>query len=230
MRILDITELLNEQNIGHNYNFNPSIAQFNETNIYVVTYRHVTYRITDGNQYECYQIWWQPEILLRQELDDIVDRSLDCKYRKNGLTTETIQFFIGNLPPNNLYFDGTGLLVFELIDDKILPKYHVPNLFPNEYNQDTRIQYNGSDNSFTLTYNIFEDNLTQSIHMVTRKLFIDLQSGLIELSPESYMLTAEHRIVEKNCVYVNSDVLYEINKNFTIYEYHPEGQIIKKKY
>ena len=54
MRILDITGLLNEENIGHNYNFNPSIAHIHETNIYVVAYRHVTYRITDGNQYECY--------------------------------------------------------------------------------------------------------------------------------------------------------------------------------
>jgi|LauGreSBDMM110SN_4_FD.fasta_scaffold170299_1 hypothetical protein len=57
--------------------------------------------------------------------------------------------------------------------------------------------------------------------MVTRKMFIDLQTGIVQLLPESYMLLADHKPIEKNCVYnyASKDVLYEINKNFTIYEY-----------
>ena len=92
MRIIDITDILNDSKTAHNYNFNPSIANYPNSNIYVVTYRHVNYRITDGNTFECYQIWWEPDILLRQNLDESIDRSLACKYRKTGLNNQTITF------------------------------------------------------------------------------------------------------------------------------------------
>lgn len=225
MKIVDLTEKLKTNiNDTNYYIFNNSLVHYKD-NIFLMTYRTIKYNLEE--RIHPWSFWWNGYKLLKKceieknkHFDDTFKLYSQSKYR-NDLAFDSILTFNDTktdyIPLNLQEFDSTGLAILEYIDDEFHVKYNINNIFENLMNQDARLAI--IDGSIWITYNVFLFNKNDilQVELCKREIFIDLEAKIIFFGKENFLLNHEHKLVEKNCVIHNENVLYEIHDNFTVF-------------
>jgi hypothetical protein len=220
MWILDLTSLL-QLDITNYYVFNLGMAPYRDS-LYLCVYRVCKYDINIS--YHPWKIWDNGYKFFPDS-----QKVIGMKYRKIGVHTGEINHSIEvgpnavqDMSPQTPEFDSTGICLLRFTGDKFELVFNLNNLFNGDMNQDCRIYK--VDDKYLLTYNVFESDTktkTKYVKMKKRTLYIkphpdSSEQYKLHLTAESYMYNHIYKNVDKNCVYIDGGVLYEIGKTLDI--------------
>ena len=200
MYIQDMTHLISKDEPNY-YVFNPSMIPLNVngTEFYLVCYRLAKYDIPV--LYHPWKVWDNGYKFFSNPR-----RTLSLKYRDKLGPRLHHSIKSGenrSLGAIDEEWDSTGLAL--LRKDWSLV-WNLPVLFPDEMNQDCRLQSGGF-----LTYNVFENLSQPRVTIRQRRLDVNMTDDVFELhlSEESYLVENLQR-VEKHCFRLGSDVIYDL--------------------
>lgn len=222
MKFHDLTKNISLSTNNY-YVFNNSLIHYKD-NIFLMSYRVIKYNLnktihpwkfwTDG-----YKMVQKDIIENNEHLADVYKLYNITKYRKKISEDYVVSLDndIDNINSLLYEFDGTGIVILKYEDGNFIIEKNINNIFEKDMNQDARLQYD--NDQLWITYNAFficSENNKLMVDMCKRQLFIN--NNFIYMAPEQHLFNFDHKLVEKNCTLHNSHVLYEINKNFTVYD------------
>jgi hypothetical protein len=213
MIILDFTDILNNGAMNY-YTFNPCLLHIGQ-NKYLVVYRIASYDLP--MTYHCWKVWNSSYRLFKNP-----KAASSTKYREYlGLE---ITHNINSSPIIQRFpeFDSTGLALVEFVNYKFKLIWNIAELFPNEMNQDARIQY--MDGKYSIIYNVFD---AQGVKLRVRDL--EIFESKLTLTRERYLFPHIYRDVEKHACYEHhrGKIQYAIGEDFL--EFIENGIKYKRK-
>jgi hypothetical protein len=213
MLILDFTNILNNGAMNY-YTFNPCLLHIGQHK-YLVVYRIASYDLP--MTYHCWKVWNSSYRLFKNP-----KAASSTKYR-DELGLEIIHE-IKSSPITQRFpeFDSTGLALVEFVNYKFNLIWNIAELFPNEMNQDARIQY--IDGKYSIIYNVFD---SQGVKLRTREL--RMSEDKISLTKERFLFNHIYRDVEKHACYEKhgNKIQYAIGEDFL--EFIENGMKYKRK-
>ncbi len=209
MWILDFTSLLNNGQANY-YTFNPSILHF-EINKYLIAYRIASYvlpmqfvnpwRVWNSS----YRLFKNPTLAASSKYRDLLGPSIELELKSSPINQQFPEF------------DNTGLAMVTFKNGKFTLEWNICDLFPNEMNQDARLQK--IDNTWTIIYNVFDK---QGVKLRCRDFkILDFQ---IKLTEERYLFNHIYRNIEKHACYERSREII----HYAFSERIINGQLITK--
>jgi predicted GH43/DUF377 family glycosyl hydrolase len=219
MLTFDITNEITMSENPNRFVFNNSIVLFVE-NIYIMVYRCINYNIP--KKIHPWKYWDNSYKLTEKCCNDenehlSVNRKLYSisKYRTKKMKESFIELYTtDNVDADFFDHDNTGICLLKYEDDKFKVVHNITNIFGQNMNQDARI-YN-IDGKLFLTYNgFFIENEKKIVKMMKVEINVNLEKNFMFINSEKSLLN-DYKLVEKNCIIHQTDVLYSINKQFII--------------
>jgi polysaccharide pyruvyl transferase WcaK-like protein len=212
MWIQDISKLLNTGALNY-HTFNPCLLHW-QKNLYVVVYRIAWYDLPIAAH--CWKVWnsayrlfKNPELVSRAKYrQELGPRITHCTQNPKPISTACPEF------------DSTGLALLECNNGNFSVRWNIPDLFPNEMNQDARIQHHTNKNNFVVIYNVF-DNQGVKLRYRTVDMTDDRS---VHLSQEEFLFAHIYRSIEKHaCFEHDGTIQYAISPtHLERVHYNPE--------
>ncbi len=200
MLLLDFTSILNNGAMNY-YTFNPCLLHIGQ-NKYLVVYRIASYDLP--MTYHCWKVWNSSYRLFKNP-----KAASSTKYR-DYLGLEIVHE-IKSIPIAQKFpeFDSTGLALVEFVNYKFVLIWNIAELFPNEMNQDSRIQY--IDGKYSVIYNVFD---AEGVKLRVRDFVFSKTK--IQLTRERYLFDHIYRMAEKHACYehTRNKIQYAIGEDF----------------